>query len=673
MSKAYQAKQPITRFDPAGVADRAAATANGTTVAMQTVSSAILATGAIAGRAVTKLVAASNASAGMLAAADYVCDGVADQVEINAAITALITTTGGTVLLSEGTFTLAGPVIMSGSGKIVLRGMGMGATVLQIVAAGGAPINTNIVQLNGNYCAVSDLTVDGNKANNATATGMILVNVVSNASPRVERVRMLNSALHGIVVNTSVSNGVVRDCLIEGSANHNAIFRAATGQPLVVSGCTSKGSVANNGIVCDSGPVTLSDCQALSNAGYGFQINAGTSPVTLTNCLAQSGSWYGYQIEAGTSRVRLIGCQAITNVNIGINTLGTQAHLIGCLATGTTGEGRGFVNSGVDTLYTGCTAVDLTGAGFYQIAATSRAHYVGCQTINIQTGFQIANGAANIEGCYIYGGGAAKNGVGVHLDSAGGNHLVHGCRIMNNGYDGIWVGSPVSNVQITNNSISDSSLTTNGAAKHITVVGDRVHIDGNLLRDPAAGNRPLYGIRVDGPSDNSYIGLNDTYGTGIGGEISDSGLNTLRIAKLQLDYTATSDLIAGTSIPTGVWADIGTNQTFRVDAPSSIIEISCWGSMQFGGAGVCQMASRLVIDSGGTPIYKKLGGEATENTLQQNPLTGAHPVNLTGLAVGAHTVKLQIVCLNVASLAWLRAASFAPYEFLNIQVTEFLL
>jgi hypothetical protein len=671
MSKAYQAKQPITRFDPAGVAERMAATANGTTVAMQQLSSAMLATGAVGGRAATKLVAASNASAQMIAAADYVCDGTADEVQINAALAAL-PSGGGAVALSEGTFALAAPVVYP-KARCTLRGMGMGATVLRVVNAGGAPINTNIVQVNNDFCAISDLTVDGNKANNATATGMILLRVSGTNRPVVQRVRAINAALHAMVVDASVANGLIRDCLFESAANHNVVLRAVVGQPLVVSGCTFKGSSTNGGAVCDSGPVTLSDCQALSNAGYGFQINAGTSPVTLTNCLAQSGSWYGYQIEAGTSRVRLIGCQAITNVNVGINTLGTQAHLIGCLATGTTGEGRGFVNSGIDTLYTGCTAVDLTGTGFYQIAATSRAHYVGCQAINMQTGFQIANGAANIEGCYVYGSGAAGNGVGVHMDSAGGNHLVHGCRIMNNGYDGIWVGSPVSNVQITNNSISDSSLATNGAAKHITVVGDRVHIDGNMLRDPAAGNRPLYGIRVDGPSDNSHIGLNDTYGTGISGEVSDSGLNTLRVVKLQLDYTAVTDLIAGTSIPINVWTDIGTNQTFRVDSPNSIIEIACWGMMQFGGAGICQMASRLVIDSGGTPIYKKLGGEATENTLQQNPLTGAHPVNLTGLAVGAHTVKLQIVCLNVASLAWLRAASFAPYEFLNIQVTEFLL
>jgi Right handed beta helix region len=667
--KVYQAKQPITRFAPGGTADRMAATATGTTVAMQQASLGMLAPGAIAGRAATKIVAASNASAQMLAAADYVCDGVADEVQINAALTAL-GSVGGRVLLSEGTFTLAAPIVFVGVRR-VLQGMGMGATILAIVNAGGAPINTNIVNLNAHYCEVSDLTVDGNKANNASATGMVLVNMTSD-SPLVQRVRMLNSAMYGIVSQASVQNGVVRDCLIENSSYHQAIFRAASGQPLLVSGCTFKGG-GSQGATCDNGPVIVSDCQALSNASYGFNVY-GTGLATFINCLAQNSGNFGFVAEGSAQRTRWIGCQAIGNAGCGFAPDGSNLQLIGCFATGSTGDGRGFRGIGIDVLYSGCVAIDNLGPGFYTAAAASRTRYVGCSSINNALGFQVTDGVAHIEGCYIYG--KSSGGAGVYLiGSSSNNHIVNGCRIMNNGGDGIWVGDTVSSVQITNNSISDSSLSTNGVAKHITVVGDRVHIEGNMLRDPAAGNRPLHGIRVDGPSDNSYLGLNDAYGTGISGanpEISDSGLNTLRVIKLQLDYTASTDLIAGTSLTNGVWADIGTNQTFRVDSPHSTVEISCWGMMQFGGQGICEISSRLVIDSGGTPIYKKLGAEVVEtNTGYQNPLTGAHPVNLTGLAVGNHTVKLQVICLNTASYAWLRAGSFA-WEFLNIQVTEFL-
>jgi parallel beta-helix repeat protein len=57
-------------------------------------------------RGATLTIAASNATAKSKAAADYVCDGVADEVEINAAIESL-DGIGGCVELSEGTFNVA--------------------------------------------------------------------------------------------------------------------------------------------------------------------------------------------------------------------------------------------------------------------------------------------------------------------------------------------------------------------------------------------------------------------------------------------------------------------------------------------------------------------------------------------------------------------------------------
>jgi len=58
------------------------------------------------GRASTLVVAASDASGRVRGQADYVCDGVDDQVEIQNAIHAL-PAAGGTVTLSEGTFVVA--------------------------------------------------------------------------------------------------------------------------------------------------------------------------------------------------------------------------------------------------------------------------------------------------------------------------------------------------------------------------------------------------------------------------------------------------------------------------------------------------------------------------------------------------------------------------------------
>jgi len=73
-------------------------------------------------RTATLVVAASDAFALSKSQADYVCDGTADQVEINAALAAL-PASGGEVVLSEGNFAIAASITPATNSKI--RGQGM--------------------------------------------------------------------------------------------------------------------------------------------------------------------------------------------------------------------------------------------------------------------------------------------------------------------------------------------------------------------------------------------------------------------------------------------------------------------------------------------------------------------------------------------------------------------
>lgn len=120
------------------------------------------------GRGATYVVAASDAPAHVKAQADYVCDGTADQTEINAAITAANTAGGGVVSLSVGTFTQSGRIELLSN--VHLKGQGVGATIIKLVDA-SAPAADRQIQWDGNAgsylvdCSVSDLEVDGNKAN----------------------------------------------------------------------------------------------------------------------------------------------------------------------------------------------------------------------------------------------------------------------------------------------------------------------------------------------------------------------------------------------------------------------------------------------------------------------------------------------------------------------------
>lgn len=107
------------------------------------------------------VVAASTAPAATKLVARYVCDGVADEVEINAAIAEAAAAGGGVVLLSEGTFTIASGIVLDN--YVTLMGAGINATTIRIVAAPGQSVD--MISATALYqTRVSSLALDANKA-----------------------------------------------------------------------------------------------------------------------------------------------------------------------------------------------------------------------------------------------------------------------------------------------------------------------------------------------------------------------------------------------------------------------------------------------------------------------------------------------------------------------------
>jgi len=92
---------------------------------------------------------------------NYICDGTADEVQINVAIVLANALGGGTVMLRNGQYNIA--AVISLLSNVTLRGNGYGTHIRL-----GNNLNINCIEGNAdNYCAVEDLRVDGNKANNA--------------------------------------------------------------------------------------------------------------------------------------------------------------------------------------------------------------------------------------------------------------------------------------------------------------------------------------------------------------------------------------------------------------------------------------------------------------------------------------------------------------------------
>jgi hypothetical protein len=113
------------------------------------------------------LVASHSASAEVKARADYVCNGIDDNVEIQTAINALPYYGRGIVELSEGGFILTAPVTLNGF--VHLKGQGEQATSL-VLPPGG---NCDLLHCMGpppayfQFCSVSDMALYGNESNYA--------------------------------------------------------------------------------------------------------------------------------------------------------------------------------------------------------------------------------------------------------------------------------------------------------------------------------------------------------------------------------------------------------------------------------------------------------------------------------------------------------------------------
>lgn len=296
------------------------------------------------------LVAASDAPAIIRSSAQYVCDGLDDQLEINQAVTDL-SATGGLVQLSEGTFVCSSAVRLQR--RIYLRGKGR-STILEAVGSWNAYDGTTpgglIEPFDGGVdkTAVSSLTLSGKRYQGANVKG-IYYNITSSATfdegpdaaHRFSDLYIFQTQQHGFHITGSrmrasqIRNVRVYNVGSEGETVAHGFYIACPDSFL--SQCES-GSSSGSGFFVDGANNRFTNCkswysdlsgwqilqprgqyaacESQDNAQHGFYITTG--PNSLTSCHADSNSWEpnaptasydGFHIPWG-SRIQLIGCAA---------------------------------------------------------------------------------------------------------------------------------------------------------------------------------------------------------------------------------------------------------------------------------------------------------------------------------------------------------------------------
>jgi len=198
-------------------------------------------------RTATKVVAASDASDAAIDRADYVCDGTADNVQIQLAIDAL-PTGGGKVELSEGTFVLAAQLYRD-IANVTIQGQGWN-TILKraddtVFADVYTPDSAAILKLVNDGWIVKDLAIDGNESNNRTDTEGMGVQVYGGSGNIIENIYAHDCIRDPFNVawrygSTYALRNKIVNCVAENSyADH--LYYISGGSDNLISGCIGKG------------------------------------------------------------------------------------------------------------------------------------------------------------------------------------------------------------------------------------------------------------------------------------------------------------------------------------------------------------------------------------------------------------------------------------------------
>lgn len=160
---------------------------------------------------------------------DFLCDGTADDVEINAAIQTL-RSTGGEVVLLDGVYHLSSQILMNKEG-ITLTGNGANTKIIRAFNDDEYSPDQGLILINESYCTVKNLYID---CKNGTYTANSAINLAEGDNCIIADNTIVNCTGDGVYIvgnYHTIENNVILNCF----------------QGLYLSDCT-KAAVTNNRI-----------------------------------------------------------------------------------------------------------------------------------------------------------------------------------------------------------------------------------------------------------------------------------------------------------------------------------------------------------------------------------------------------------------------------------------
>lgn len=249
---------------------------------------------------------------------DYLCDGVDDQVEINAAITAL-PATGGEVVILDWTYNLSGEIKINKS-YITLTGNAQN-TILKR-KFNGSSVASGLIYITSSNNTIKFLTLYGNKveyssSNNTgiyiryqTTNNMIINNVFDNNDTGIS---LINCGMNRVIGNTCLNNRA------------GIYMTYATAENNIINGniCVNNSEYGIELNTCNNNIISGNICN--NNTKYGIYLYQSIyNTVTGNTCNNNNGGIFLYFAKNGTA----VGNTCCNNNEYGIYMAGCKNYTI---------------------------------------------------------------------------------------------------------------------------------------------------------------------------------------------------------------------------------------------------------------------------------------------------------------------------------------------------------
>lgn len=234
---------------------------------------------------------------------DYLCDGTADDVEINAAIQAL-PATGGEIVILDGTYHITTTIRMN-KDNVTLAGNGA-ATILKCNLSNSDRTNgvITVTSVNGG-CIIRDLCIKGYGKSQGELQSYKGIEVESPNNVVSGNICLDNSSA-GISFTNSNGNIITGNkCLNNGVGGGNGSGLAISGSNNLISGNICSGN-ASDGIGVSAGNGNIITENRCLNNSIGIRLGSDSSNVTGNIC--SNSRQYGIMITSDNNSVAGNNC-----------------------------------------------------------------------------------------------------------------------------------------------------------------------------------------------------------------------------------------------------------------------------------------------------------------------------------------------------------------------------